>query len=180
MIAGEVIMPLYECGPELRAEGRSDAGDCCRSRRRGGYSGASSSANARTRHPWGGVRRNGRGRPPSLDPRPIDGTKSFIHHVPLFGTLMALERDGVPVVGVIACHAAGETASAATGTGAWLNGAKYTFPADVARRCDRLDHELSAAYRHPPDGPRAADRQRWSAACVGRLLRLPDGGGGPG
>ena len=25
---------------------------------------------------------------------PIDGTKSFIHHVPLFGTLVALERDG--------------------------------------------------------------------------------------
>jgi fructose-1,6-bisphosphatase/inositol monophosphatase family enzyme len=42
--------------------------------------------------------------------------------VPLFGTLIALERDGVPVVGVIACHAAGETASAATGLGAYLNG----------------------------------------------------------
>jgi histidinol phosphatase-like enzyme (inositol monophosphatase family) len=53
---------------------------------------------------------------------PIDGTKSFVHHVPLFGTLIALERDGVPVVGVIACHAAGETASAATGLGAYLNG----------------------------------------------------------
>ena len=52
---------------------------------------------------------------------PIDGTKSFVHHVPLFGTLIALERDGVPVVGVIACHAAGETASAATGLGAYLN-----------------------------------------------------------
>jgi len=55
---------------------------------------------------------------------PIDGTKSFIHHVPLFGTLVALERDGIPVVGVIACHAAGETISAAEGEGAWLNGAR--------------------------------------------------------
>jgi myo-inositol-1(or 4)-monophosphatase len=53
---------------------------------------------------------------------PIDGTKSFIHHVPLWGTLVALERDGVPVAGVIACHAAGETAYGATGEGAWLNG----------------------------------------------------------
>ncbi|HMO96095.1 MAG TPA: inositol monophosphatase family protein [Tepidiformaceae bacterium] len=53
---------------------------------------------------------------------PIDGTKSFMHHVPLFGTLIALERDGEPVVGVIACHAAGETASAAKGLGAFLNG----------------------------------------------------------
>ena len=53
---------------------------------------------------------------------PIDGTKSFIHRVPLFGTLIALERDGVPVVGVIACHAVGETVYAAGGEGAWLNG----------------------------------------------------------
>lgn len=53
---------------------------------------------------------------------PIDGTKSFIHHVPLFGTLIALERDGEPAVGVIACHAVGETAAAAKGEGATLNG----------------------------------------------------------
>jgi histidinol phosphatase-like enzyme (inositol monophosphatase family) len=53
---------------------------------------------------------------------PIDGTKSFIHRVPLFGTLIALERDGIPVVGVIACHAAGETAYAAQGHGAFVNG----------------------------------------------------------
>jgi histidinol-phosphatase len=53
---------------------------------------------------------------------PIDGTKSFIHHVPLWGTLVALERDGQPVAGVIACHAAGETAWGAVDEGAWLNG----------------------------------------------------------
>lgn len=32
---------------------------------------------------------------------PIDGTKSFISGRPLFGTLIAVLRDGVPVVGVI-------------------------------------------------------------------------------
>jgi histidinol phosphatase-like enzyme (inositol monophosphatase family) len=53
---------------------------------------------------------------------PIDGTKSFIRRVPLFGTLVALERDGEPSVGVIACHATGETAYGATGLGAFLNG----------------------------------------------------------
>lgn len=53
---------------------------------------------------------------------PIDGTKSFIHHVPLFGTLVALERDGEPVVGVVACPAVGETAWASRGGGAFLNG----------------------------------------------------------
>ncbi len=53
---------------------------------------------------------------------PIDGTKSFVHHVPLFGTLVALELDGEPALGVIGCHAAGETVWAARGHGAWLNG----------------------------------------------------------
>ncbi len=52
---------------------------------------------------------------------PIDGTKSFIHHVPLFGTLIALERDGEPIIGVIACHAVGETAWASKGGGAFVN-----------------------------------------------------------
>lgn len=30
---------------------------------------------------------------------PIDGTKSFVMRTPLFGTMIALERDGVPVLG---------------------------------------------------------------------------------
>ena len=53
---------------------------------------------------------------------PIDGTKSFIHKVPLWGTLIALEQDGRPVLGLIACHAVGETVVAAKGEGAFLNG----------------------------------------------------------
>ena len=32
---------------------------------------------------------------------PIDGTKSFIHGVPLFGTLIALLEEGQPILGVI-------------------------------------------------------------------------------
>jgi len=66
---------------------------------------------------------------------PIDGTKAFIHHVPLFGTLVALEEDGLPVVGVIACHAAGETVSAARGLGASLEatlGERTRRPARVS------------------------------------------------
>ncbi|MCC6385789.1 MAG: inositol monophosphatase family protein [Dehalococcoidia bacterium] len=70
---------------------------------------------------------------------PIDGTKSFIHHVPLFGTLIALERDGVPVAGVIACHAVGETVSGAEGLGAWLNGE----PVRVSRTAQLEDATLS-------------------------------------
>ncbi len=53
---------------------------------------------------------------------PIDGTKAYVHGVPLFGTLIALEWRGVPVLGIVACHAAGETVWAARGLGAYLNG----------------------------------------------------------
>ncbi len=38
---------------------------------------------------------------------PIDGTKSFVTGRPLFGTLIALCRDGRPLVGVIDCPAVG-------------------------------------------------------------------------
>jgi histidinol-phosphatase len=50
---------------------------------------------------------------------PIDGTASFVHGVPLFGTLIGVERDGVPVVGVIHMPALGETVHASRSGGAW-------------------------------------------------------------
>ena len=82
---------------------------------------------------------------------PIDGTKSFIHHVPLFGTLIALERDGEPVVGVIACHAVGETASAATGEGAWLNGepARVSTVASLAEATVSMTSPSRMLSGHP-------------------------------
>ena len=36
---------------------------------------------------------------------PIDGTKSFIHGVPLYGTLIAVEYQGESVIGVISIPA---------------------------------------------------------------------------
>jgi histidinol-phosphatase len=122
VIAGEVIMPLYAAGTavELKAD-------------RTPVTIADRNAELAIREflarecPGHGILGEEFGETPGdgrhrwiLDP--IDGTKSFIHHVPLFGTLVALERDGVPVAGVIACHAVGETASAAQGLGAHLNG----------------------------------------------------------
>ena len=50
---------------------------------------------------------------------PVDGTRSFVRGIPLFGTLVAVERDGRGVVGVIHLPACGETVYAATGEGAW-------------------------------------------------------------
>ncbi len=50
---------------------------------------------------------------------PIDGTKSFIHGVPLYGTLVGIERGGQPLAGVIHMPALSETVYAAQGQGAW-------------------------------------------------------------
>ncbi len=50
---------------------------------------------------------------------PIDGTKSFISGVPLYGTLIGLEHDGRSVMGVIYIPALDELLYAADGRGAW-------------------------------------------------------------
>jgi histidinol-phosphatase len=50
---------------------------------------------------------------------PIDGTKSFIHGVPLYTTLVAVLEKQKPVVGVIHAPATGETVYASPGQGCW-------------------------------------------------------------
>ena len=50
---------------------------------------------------------------------PIDGTKSFIHGVPLFGTLIGVEFESRCVVGVVRFPALDEVVYAARGSGAW-------------------------------------------------------------
>jgi histidinol phosphatase-like enzyme (inositol monophosphatase family) len=53
---------------------------------------------------------------------PIDGTRSFITGLPLFGMLLGYVSDGVPQVGVINMPALKELYSGARGLGATLNG----------------------------------------------------------
>ncbi len=50
---------------------------------------------------------------------PIDGTKSFIHGVPLFGTLIGVQYQNESVIGLIAIPALGELVFAGQGCGAW-------------------------------------------------------------
>lgn len=50
---------------------------------------------------------------------PIDGTANFLRGVPIWGTLIALAIDGVPVVGAVSSPALGKRWWAATGHGAW-------------------------------------------------------------
>jgi myo-inositol-1(or 4)-monophosphatase len=53
---------------------------------------------------------------------PIDGTRSFIRGIPLFGTLLGLLHKGVPVVGVMVLPGLNETYVASHGGGAYCNG----------------------------------------------------------
>lgn len=54
---------------------------------------------------------------------PIDGTRSFITGMPLFGMLLGYVSDGIPQLGVINMPALGELYAGARGSGATLNGA---------------------------------------------------------
>jgi histidinol phosphatase-like enzyme (inositol monophosphatase family) len=63
---------------------------------------------------------------------PIDGTKSFIHGVPLYGTLVACIVRGRPSVGVIYLPALDDLIAAADGEGCWWNG-RTTRCSDVTR-----------------------------------------------
>ncbi len=53
---------------------------------------------------------------------PIDGTRSFIRGIPLFGTLVGLLHKGRPVLGTMVLPALDETYFAAEGTGTFCNG----------------------------------------------------------
>ena len=68
---------------------------------------------------------------------PIDGTSTFVRGVPLFGVLVALVDEGVPVVGVVHLPALAETVSAARGLGCWWNGRRARVST-----IDRLDRAL--------------------------------------
>jgi histidinol phosphatase-like enzyme (inositol monophosphatase family) len=60
---------------------------------------------------------------------PIDGTKSFISGLPLWGTMLALVERGAPVLGLVDIPATGERWSALRGHGAWFD------PAGARTRC---------------------------------------------
>lgn len=55
---------------------------------------------------------------------PIDGTRSFVRGVPLYGVLVAVEIAGRATVGVAHFPALGETVAAALGEGCWRDGVR--------------------------------------------------------
>jgi histidinol-phosphatase len=61
---------------------------------------------------------------------PIDGTRSFIHGIPLFGTIISLldTREKLPVIGIIHLPMLGLTYAAAKGRGATCQGKALSLP----------------------------------------------------
>ncbi len=92
---------------------------------------------------------------------PIDGTKSFISGVPLFGTLIALTHRGSPILGVIDQPILGERWLGGIGRQSTLNGASIH-----CRACPGL--AAATLFATTPDmfrGPDADGFARVSAAA---------------
>jgi histidinol-phosphatase len=68
---------------------------------------------------------------------PIDGTRSFVRGVPMYGVLIGLEIEGQVRVGVAYFPALGEMLAAAAGQGAWWNG-RPARVSDIGRLQDGL------------------------------------------
>ena len=107
---------------------------------------------------------------------PIDGTKSFVRGVPLWGTLVAVAEGERVLAGAVYVPAAGELVAAAPGCGAWWNGVRCRVSAVGA-----LDQAtvLTTDDRFPTDAGRRAAFARLSASagvsrtwgdCYGYLL----------
>ena len=63
---------------------------------------------------------------------PIDGTISFVHGVPVFGTLIGIEYHGVPVAGVMHFPGLRETVWASEAGAFWRRGDAAPVPARVS------------------------------------------------
>lgn len=91
---------------------------------------------------------------------PIDGTKSFISGRPIFGTLIALVRDGTPILGVIDQPVNGERWVGAAGTGTVYNGK----PVKV-RACPSLSNAIAGTTAPDLFGP--GQEQHWRKVAAG-------------
>lgn len=99
---------------------------------------------------------------------PIDGTKSFVRGVPLWGSLVALvERigDEERVLAGAACYPAlGESLAAAAGAGAWWNGVRCAV-SEIATVEEAMVLTTNERFSHAPER-----RGAWSALADRALL----------
>ena len=99
---------------------------------------------------------------------PIDGTFAFVHGVPFYGVLIALEIDGESIVGVVNMPALGELVSAAKGLGCFLN-AEPARVSETAELKDALLLSTDFAARTEHLRARAKTSRTWGD-CYGYVL----------
>src|ERR671937_718568 len=91
---------------------------------------------------------------------PIDGTKNFSRGVPVWATLIALERDGDAVCGVISAPALGHRWWAARGEGAFRDGERIR----VSRASRLAEASVSLTYGRDLV---AVEQAAWHARSLG-------------
>ena len=100
---------------------------------------------------------------------PIDGTRAFIAGQPLWGTLIALERDGIPVLGILDQPFLDERFTASSGVTELRTA--YATQALKTRACAALGDAVICTT-HPMLHFKDADRQRyWNVEKHCRLSR---------
>lgn len=77
---------------------------------------------------------------------PIDGTRSFVRGVPLYGVLLGLEIEGRCEVGVACFPALAEMVAAATGEGCWWNGRRARVSPVEQLKHGIVSHYDAAAF----------------------------------
>lgn len=105
---------------------------------------------------------------------PIDGTKTFIHGVPLYGVLIGVEVKGVPSVGVIYMPALDEMVCAAKGLGCRWNGRKAQVSKQSnLREAAVMSSSLMSCVKRTDNFTKLAEStqlQRTWGDCYGYLL----------
>ncbi len=97
---------------------------------------------------------------------PIDGTKSFIHGVPLWGTLVAIVEGETVLAGAVYAPPTQEMVAAAPGQGAWFNGTRTS----VSSTAELKDATLLTTDARFPGRPQR--QARWDTlARAARIVR---------
>lgn len=108
-------------------------------------------------------RPSGNGRRWIIDP--IDGTRAFIHGVPLYGVMIGLEVDGRLRLGVVNFPALGELYHAESGCGAFMNGSAVGVSV-IAQSSDATVLFTEREYLLDPPSNHPVDRLRSEAGLV--------------
>lgn len=88
---------------------------------------------------------------------PIDGTRSFVHGVPLWGSMVAVASPDGILAGAISCAATGDLVAAAPGEGCWHNDSRTAVSSVASLR------EATMLVTDPRFAGRPDRAARWQA-----------------